>query len=172
VPLGALGAVAANLLRGLNNDVYFQVGLLTTVGLSVKNAILIVEFAKNFFDNGVPLREAALRAAHERFRPIIMTSIAFVCGTFPLAITSGAGASSRIAIGTTVVGGMVSATVLAIFFVPFFFVSALRIFRVKPRPWMSRQRVAGVTRGSAEAGVERVGVGSDLAEVRIDEAAE
>ena len=172
VPLGALGAVAANLLRGLNNDVYFQVGLLTTVGLSVKNAILIVEFAKNFFDNGVPLREAALRAAHERFRPIIMTSIAFVCGTFPLAITSGAGASSRIAIGTTVVGGMVSATVLAIFFVPFFFVSALRIFRVKPRPWMSRQRVAGVTRGSAEAGVERVGGGSDPDEVRISEAAE
>jgi multidrug efflux pump len=154
VPLGALGAVGANLLRGMNNDVYFQVGLLTTVGLSVKNAILIVEFAKNFFDAGMPLREAALRAAHERFRPILMTSIAFVCGTFPLAIASGAGASSRLAIGTAVVGGMLSATVLAIFFVPFFFVTALRVFRVKPRPWMTRGRKAGVTGPSEQAEAE------------------
>jgi multidrug efflux pump len=168
VPLGALGAIAANLLRGLNNDVYFQVGLLTTVGLSVKNAILIVEFAKNFFDSGLPLREAALRAARERFRPIIMTSIAFVCGTFPLAIASGAGSASRIAIGTTVVGGMVSATVLAIFFVPFFFVTALRLFRVKPRPWMSRDRRAGVTRPSPEAELEHIGVRGDLAEIESD----
>jgi multidrug efflux pump len=168
VPLGALGAVGANLLRGLNNDVYFQVGLLTTVGLAVKNAILIVEFAKNFFNSGIPLREAALRAAHERFRPILMTSIAFVCGTFPLAVASGAGASSRIAIGTAVVGGMVSATVLALLFVPFFFVTALRIFRVKPRPWMSRDRRAGVTRPSQEAELERIGVGSEFGEIKSD----
>src|SRR6202042_3082960 len=86
VPLGVIGAIIATSARGLNNDVYFQVGLLTTVGLAVKNAILIVEFAKAFFDGGMPLREAALRAARERFRPILMTSIAFVCGTFPLAV--------------------------------------------------------------------------------------
>jgi multidrug efflux pump len=134
VPLGVIGAIIATLVRGLDNDVYFQVGLLTTVGLAVKNAILIVEFAKAFFDAGTPLVQAAIKAAQERLRPILMTSIAFVVGTFPLAIATGAGAASRIAIGTAVVGGMLSATVLAIFFVPVFFVAVLRLFRVKLRP--------------------------------------
>jgi multidrug efflux pump len=134
VPLGVVGAIIATLTRGLDNDVYFQVGLLTTVGLAVKNAILIVEFAKAFFDGGMSLAESAIKAARERLRPILMTSIAFVCGTIPMAIASGAGAASRIAIGTAVVGGMVSATLLAIFFVPVFFVVVLRLFRVAPRP--------------------------------------
>ena len=134
VPLGVIGAIVATLGRGLDNDVYFQVGLLTTVGLATKNAILIVEFAKAFFDAGMPLVQAAIKAAQERLRPILMTSIAFVFGTIPLAIATGAGAASRIAIGTAVVGGMLSATVLAIFFVPVFFVVVLRLFRVQPRP--------------------------------------
>jgi multidrug efflux pump len=132
VPLGIIGAIAATLLRGMDNDVYFQVGLLTTVGLAVKNAILIVEFAKEFYEEGASLRDAALHAARERLRPIMMTSLAFVCGVFPLAIASGAGAASRVAIGTAVVGGMLTATILAIFFVPVFFVTVLRVFRVKP----------------------------------------
>ena len=131
-PLGVLGAVIATSIRGLDNDVYFQVGLLTTVGLAVKNAILIVEFAKEFYEEGATLRDAALQAARERLRPILMTSLAFVCGVFPLAIASGAGAAARTAIGTAVVGGMVTATILAIFFVPVFFVTVLRLFRVKP----------------------------------------
>jgi multidrug efflux pump len=134
VPLGLIGTMAATALRGLDNDVYFQVGMLTTVGLATKNAILIVEFAKHFYDNGLSLVASALEAARERLRPILMTSIAFVCGSFPLAIATGAGASARIAIGTAVVGGMLTATVLAIFFVPVFFVFVLRLFRVKPRP--------------------------------------
>ncbi len=133
VPLGVIGAIIATSARGLDNDVYFQVGLLTTVGLAVKNAILIVEFAKAFFDAGMTLVESAIRAAQERLRPILMTSIAFALGSLPLAIAGGAGAASRIAIGTAVVGGMVSATALAIFFVPVFFVAVLRLFRVRPR---------------------------------------
>ena len=132
-PLGVLGAVVATSIRGLDNDVYFQVGLLTTVGLAVKNAILIVEFAKEFYEEGATLRDAALKAARERLRPILMTSLAFVCGVFPLAIASGAGAAARTAIGTAVVGGMVTATILAVFFVPVFFVAVLRLFRVKPK---------------------------------------
>jgi multidrug efflux pump len=133
VPLGVVGAIAATLFRGLDNDVYFQVGLLTTVGLAIKNAILIVQFAKQFYENGASLQDAAVHAAEERLRPILMTSLAFVCGVFPLAIASGAGAAARTAIGTAVVGGMVTATFLAVFFVPVFFVSILRLFGVKPR---------------------------------------
>ena len=133
-PLGVVGAITATLVRGLDNDVYFQVGLLTIVGLAIKNAILIVEFAKDFYDNGATLQDAAVHAAKERLRPILMTSLAFVCGVFPLAIASGAGAAARTAIGTAVVGGMVTATVLAVFFVPVFFVSVLRLFKVRPRP--------------------------------------
>ena len=133
VPLGIIGAVVANLLRGISNDVYFQIGLLTTMGLAVKNAILIVEFARNFYEQGESLMDAALHAAHERLRPILMTSIAFVFGTFPLAIATGAGAGARMAIGTAVVGGMITATVLAIFFVPIFFVSVLSFTKVKRR---------------------------------------
>jgi multidrug efflux pump len=132
VPLGVIGSIAATLGSGLANDVYFQVGLLTTVGLAVKNAILIVEFAKAFFDAGATLEDAAIAAAGERLRPILMTSIAFVVGTLPLVVATGAGSAARIAIGAAVVGGMLSATLLAIFFVPAFFVSVLGVFRVRP----------------------------------------
>jgi multidrug efflux pump len=132
VPLGILGTVVATLFRGLQNDVFFQVGLLTTVGLSAKNAILIVEFAKANYEEGMDLIEATVHAAHQRLRPILMTSFAFVLGVLPLAIATGAGAGGRIAIGTGVIGGMLSATALAIFFVPLFFVAVLRIFKVKP----------------------------------------
>ena len=131
IPLGVVGAIIATLMRGLANDVYFQVGLLTTVGLAVKNAILIVEFAKMGFEQGKTLEEAVLTAARERLRPILMTSIAFVVGVFPLAIASGAGSAARVAIGTAVVGGMASATLLAVYFVPVFFVVVLRLFKVK-----------------------------------------
>lgn len=122
VPLGVIGAVLATLLRGLGNDVYFQVGLLTTIGLSAKNAILIVEFAKANYDGGMGLVEATVHAAHQRLRPILMTSLAFILGVLPLAISTGAGSGGQNAIGTGVIGGMLTATVLAIFFVPVFFV--------------------------------------------------
>jgi len=129
-PLGVLGAILFTSFRGLDNDVYFQVGLLTTLGLSVKNAILIVEFAKANYDGGMTLIKAAQTAAHDRLRPILMTSLAFVFGTFPLAIATGAGAGARIAIGTSVVGGMISGTFLVILFVPLFFVLVLGAFKV------------------------------------------
>jgi hydrophobe/amphiphile efflux-1 (HAE1) family protein len=133
VPLGVFGAVLATMLRGLNNDVFFQVGLLTTVGLSAKNAILIVEFAKDGYDRGVGLIEATLHAARQRLRPILMTSFAFIMGVLPLAISSGAGSGGQNAIGTGVIGGMLSATVLAVFYVPMFFVAVLGWLRVRPR---------------------------------------
>src|SRR6185295_7522205 len=113
VPLGLLGAAIAVWLRGLENDVYFQVGLLTTMGLAAKNAILIVEFAEQAEKSGKPVVEAAIEAARIRLRPILMTSLAFVFGVLPLAVSTGAGANSRIAIGTAVIGGMLTATVLA-----------------------------------------------------------
>jgi multidrug efflux pump len=122
VPLGIVGAVLATWLRGLANDVFFQVGLLTTVGLASKNAILIVEFAKENHDGGMDLIEATLTAARQRLRPILMTSLAFILGVLPLAIATGAGAGGRKAIGTGVIGGMLTATILAIFLVPVFFV--------------------------------------------------
>ncbi len=122
VPFGVLGALLAIWMRGLTDDIYFQVGLITLIGLSAKNAILIVEFANDLYAKGASLTEAALEAARVRFRPIIMTSMAFIMGVLPLVISSGAGAASRIAIGTTVLGGMLAATFLAIFFVPLFFV--------------------------------------------------
>jgi len=131
VPLGVIGAVVATLLRGLANDVYFQVGLLTTVGLAAKNAILIVEFAKAHFEAGASPVEAAVQAARQRLRPILMTSLAFILGVVPLVIASGAGSGSQNAIGTGVIGGMLTSTFLAIFFVPAFFVIMLRLFRVK-----------------------------------------
>ena len=121
IPLGVIGAVAAASLRGLFNDIYFQVGLLATIGLSAKNAILIVEFAVYGEKQGLSAREAALEAARLRLRPILMTSIAFIAGVFPLAVASGAGAGSQNDIGTGVIGGMLTATILAIFFVPVFF---------------------------------------------------
>ena len=129
VPLGILGTVSATLLRGLGNDVFFQVGLLTTVGLSAKNAILIVEFAKENVEHGMGLVEATVSAARQRLRPILMTSFAFILGVMPLAIATGAGAGGRIAIGTGVIGGMVAGTVLAVFFVPVFFVAVRSVFK-------------------------------------------
>jgi multidrug efflux pump len=125
VPLGVLGAVLVTWFRGLNNDVFFQVGLLTTIGLSTKNAILIVEFAKKNYEDGMKLIEATVHAAHQRLRPILMTSLAFMLGVMPLAVSTGAGSGGRIAIGTGVVGGMLTATVLAVFLVPVFFVVVL-----------------------------------------------
>lgn len=133
VPLGVLGAVLATLGRGLANDVYFQVGLLTTIGLAAKNAILIVEFAKESFDRGASLFDAVTLAAHQRLRPILMTSLAFMFGVLPLALATGAGSGAQHAVGTGVIGGMLAATSLAIFFVPVFFVVVLRRFKVKPR---------------------------------------
>ena len=138
VPLGLLGAVAAVLLRGMPNDVFFKVGLITIIGLSAKNAILIVEFAKQLREEGQDLREAAIKAARLRLRPILMTSLAFALGVVPLMLASGASAETQHAIGTGVFGGMVSGTVLAVFFVPVFFVFVLE--------W--QRRIAG-PRGSA-----------------------
>ena len=128
LPLGVVGALLAASLRGLYNDVYFQVGLLTTMGLAAKNAILIVEFALEARNRGMAPLEAALHAARQRLRPILMTSLAFMAGVFPLAISTGAGAGSQNDIGTGVVGGMLSATALAIFFTPLFFVLVQRFF--------------------------------------------
>lgn len=127
IPLGILGALLAIWLRDLTNDIYFQIGLVTLIGLAAKNAILIVEFANQRYRAGQPLIDAALEAAKLRFRPIIMTSMAFILGVFPLVIASGAGAASRHSIGTGVFGGMLAATFLAIFFVPIFFVIVNRI---------------------------------------------
>ena len=121
VPFGVFGALLAVWLRGLSNDLYLQVGLVTLVGLAAKNAILIVEFAAQRYKHGMPLKEAAVEAARLRFRPIVMTSLAFIFGVLPLAISSGAGAGSRHSIGTGVIGGMIMATFLAILFVPLFF---------------------------------------------------
>jgi hydrophobe/amphiphile efflux-1 (HAE1) family protein len=128
VPLGIIGTIAATLFRGLANDVFFQVGLLTTVGLSAKNAILIVEFAIENVDSGMELVPATIAAARQRLRPILMTSMAFILGVLPLAIATGAGAGGRIAIGTGVIGGMLTATILAVFLVPVFFISVRRVF--------------------------------------------
>jgi multidrug efflux pump len=126
IPLGVFGALLATSARGLSNDIYFQVGLLTTMGLASKNAILIVEFAKDRREQGMPLIEAVVEAVRIRLRPILMTSLAFVAGVFPLAISNGPGSGSQHAIGTGVIGGMVSGVALAIFFVPLFFVLVQR----------------------------------------------
>ena len=129
VPLGVVGALLAASLRGMNNDVYFQVGLLTTIGLSAKNAILIVEFAKDLMDKeGKGVIEATLEASRMRLRPILMTSLAFILGVMPLVISHGAGSGAQNAVGTGVMGGMLTATLLAIFFVPVFFVMVRRRF--------------------------------------------
>jgi hydrophobe/amphiphile efflux-1 (HAE1) family protein len=132
MPLGALGVLAATSLRGMPNDVYFQIGLITIIGLSAKNAILVVEFAKERFDRGASLVDAALHAVRQRLRPILMTSLAFGLGVLPLAISSGAGSGSQNAIGTGVVGGALTTTLLGLFFVPLYFVTVLRLFKVKP----------------------------------------
>lgn len=129
VPLGVVGALSATWLRGLSNDVYFQVGLLTTIGLSAKNAILIVEFAVEMMQKqGKSDIDATLDAARMRLRPILMTSLAFILGVLPLVISNGAGSGAQNAVGTGVMGGMIAATILAIFFVPVFFIVVHRLF--------------------------------------------
>ncbi|HHI2540165.1 TPA: multidrug efflux RND transporter permease AcrD [Klebsiella quasipneumoniae] len=134
VPLGVIGALLATWMRGLENDVYFQVGLLTVIGLSAKNAILIVEFANELNEKGQDLLSATLSACRQRLRPILMTSLAFIFGVLPMATSTGAGSGSQHAVGSGVMGGMISATVLAIFFVPLFFVLVRRRFPLKERP--------------------------------------
>lgn len=142
IPLGVIGAALAAHFRGLENDIYFQVALLTTIGLASKNAILIVEFAEAAYQKGASLIDAAMEAAKLRLRPILMTSMAFVFGILPLAISSGAGANSRISIGSGIVGGTITATVLGVFFVPLFFV-IIRGFFPKRRPVYSNDGIKG-----------------------------
>ena len=122
VPFALLGALLAVLLRGMSNDIYFQIGLLVLIGLAAKNAILIVEFAAQEMAKGMSAREAAVEAARLRFRPIVMTSLAFVLGVLPLAFATGAGAAARQSMGTGVFGGMLVATFVATLFIPLFFV--------------------------------------------------
>ncbi|HHB1595035.1 TPA: efflux RND transporter permease subunit [Vibrio campbellii] len=141
VPLGVLGAVLAVMTRGMDNDVFFQVSLLTTVGLATKNAILIVEFAKEYYEKGAGLIEATLHAVRVRLRPIIMTSLAFGLGVVPLAISAGVGSAGQNAVGTGVLGGMVSATLLGIFFVPVFFVVVERLFDRRARKEAQKEQV-------------------------------
>lgn len=133
VPLGILGAVLAVTLRDMPNDVFFKVGLIAIIGLSSKNAILIIEFARTLHERGMDLAEATMEACRLRIRPIVMTSLAFILGVMPLALSTGAGAQARAAIGTGVVGGMVTATILAVFLVPVFFIVVRRIFPGKPQ---------------------------------------
>jgi multidrug efflux pump len=142
IPLGVIGAAAAAHIRGLENDVYFQVALLTTIGLSSKNAILIVEFAEAAYRKGANVWDAAAQAARLRLRPIIMTSMAFIVGTLPLALSSGAGANSRVSIGSGIVGGTLTATILAVFFVPLFFVIVRRTFPKRPESLSTKEDVA------------------------------
>jgi multidrug efflux pump len=148
IPLGLVGAVIAVTLRGLVNDIFLQIGLLTTMGLAAKNAILMIEFAEQAEKRGERIIDAALEAARLRLRPILMTSMAFICGVFPLAISSGAGANSRIAIGTAVVGGMLTAMLLAIFFIPLFFV----IVRRTTRDVLKKLRVRLAERRARQSG--------------------
>jgi len=144
VPFALFGAILAIYLRGIENDIYFQIGLVTLIGLAAKNAILIVEFAAERHREGLSVFDAALEAARLRFRPIIMTSLAFILGVLPLATSTGAGAASRHSIGTGVIGGMLAATVLAIIFVPLFFRLLTR--RRKEQP----EETAGAASAPAE----------------------
>jgi multidrug efflux pump len=132
VPLGVVGAVLAMTARGLPNDVFFKVGLITIMGLSAKNAILIIEFAKSLREQGKSAREAAIEAARLRFRPILMTSLAFILGVVPLVFARNAGSATQHAIGTGVFGGMITATIFSIFFAPLFFVLISRLRRSSP----------------------------------------
>ncbi|MHA2878865.1 efflux RND transporter permease subunit [Vibrio campbellii] len=149
VPLGVLGAVLAVMTRGMDNDVFFQVSLLTTVGLATKNAILIVEFAKEYYEKGAGLIEATLHAVRVRLRPIIMTSLAFGLGVVPLAISAGVGSAGQNAVGTGVLGGMVSATLLGIFFVPVFFVVVERLFDRRARKEAQKEQVESTSQPTA-----------------------
>jgi multidrug efflux pump len=143
LPLGLVGAVTMVTLRGLPNDVYLQIGLLTTVGLSTKNAILIIQFIKGQLHQGHELVEATLAAVKIRLRPVIMTSLAFFFGTLPLALTRGAGAAAQNAIGTAVTGGLLSATFIDLIFIPFFFVMVSRLFgRKEYKPHAAAPAVA------------------------------
>jgi multidrug efflux pump len=147
VPLGVLGVLLATLFRGYANDVYFQVGLITIIGLSAKNAILIIEFAKDLQAQGKGVIESALTAAHLRFRPIVMTSFAFMLGVLPLAIATGASSASQRAIGTGVIGGMITGTALAVLFVPVFFVVVRGFFKGSARQqqvYAEHAKAAGV----------------------------
>jgi multidrug efflux pump len=137
VPLGVAGSVAAVWIANMPNDIYFKVGLITIIGLSAKNAILIVEFAKDLHAEGKGLLESAVEAAKLRFRPILMTSLAFTLGVVPLAIATGASSASQNAVGTGVIGGMIAATVFSIFFVPPAFVFVLKLFG-----WERRKKTA------------------------------
>ena len=134
VPLGILGTVLATMLRGYERDVYFQVAMLATVGLSSKNAVLIIQFAKENLDKGMDLVEAVVAAGRDRLRPILMTSIAFGLGVMPLATATGAGSGAQRAIGTGVLGGMAVGTFLGIVFIPLFFVIIFRLFGKKQQP--------------------------------------
>ncbi|SFB33791.1 multidrug efflux pump [Rhizobium sp. NFR07] len=149
VPLGVIGSVAAVMLRDMPNDVYFLVGLITIIGLSAKNAILIIEFAKDLRAEGKTTYEATVEAAHLRFRPILMTSLAFTLGVVPMAIATGASAASQNAIGTGVLGGMISATVLAIFFVPAFFMFVMRLFGGARKEPLTRDKTEAAETASA-----------------------
>jgi multidrug efflux pump len=137
VPLGVLGALLFGLVRGMPMDVYFNIGIITIIGLSAKNAILIVEYAKDLEEEGRDVVEATLEAVRLRFRPILMTSLAFVLGVLPLVISSGAGSAGRRALGTGVMGGMITATALGLFFIPLFFVMIRTLLarrKARPRP--------------------------------------
>ncbi|MFZ2553957.1 efflux RND transporter permease subunit, partial [Psychrobacter urativorans] len=148
IPLGVLGAALFTWLRDFDNDVYLQVGLLTVVGLSAKNAILIIEFAKDHQEEGYSLKDAVMLAARQRLRPIIMTSLAFGIGVVPLFLANGAGSGSQNAIGTSVLGGVVSATLLGIFFIPMFYIWIRSMF-----PYMNNEshEVAGSPKGNGSA---------------------
>jgi len=132
VPLGVFGAALAALVGQLSNDIYLQVGLLTTIGLASKNAILIVEFAIARMEQGLGLVDAAIEAVRLRLRPILMTSMAFICGVLPLAIASSAGSGAQNALGISVIGGTLASSILAVVFVPLFFVLVRRVFPTKP----------------------------------------
>jgi HAE1 family hydrophobic/amphiphilic exporter-1 len=147
LPLGVIGGIMASSFRGLANDVYFQIGLLTTLGLTTKNAILIVQYAMNKLQQGMGLAEATLEGAKLRFRPIVMTSLAFGFGVLPLALTTGAGAGAQNAIGTSVLGGMVTGTFLAVFFIPLFYFMIYRLMeRKKPGQTNAAEPVAAPPR--------------------------
>ncbi|MBE2291385.1 MAG: efflux RND transporter permease subunit, partial [Xanthomonadaceae bacterium] len=147
VPLGMLGALVFSMVRGLPNDIFFKIGLITIIGLAAKNAILIVEFAVEQRQAGKTLREATVEAARLRFRPILMTSFAFIMGVTPMAISTGAGANSRHAIGTGVIGGMVFATLLGLLMIPVFFVVVRRMLGdtldEPSREWLEKQHREG-----------------------------
>ncbi len=144
VPLGVIGAMTGVFLRGMNNDIYFQVGLLTVIGLSAKNSILIVEFARSLHEKGMELYEATREAARMRLRPILMTSLCFCLGVVPLAVSSGAGSGGQNAIGTTVVAGVIAATGLGIYYTPIFFVLVTSFFSRMLQRRREKQAAASV----------------------------